>query len=173
LSSPIAGRNHHIVYSDVTYREHGLNIPIAQIVESVASATLAKQDARSITRKFHDVIPAGEDRKLIPSVWQVCYAYDGKITPDLSTIKEAYEIIKEERDSNMLSVNGESFNVKELAQKKRIKERVYQNIQSHSKRITVSVEENRQIGLLLRLLRRLGYNVPDEKKKLLISWEGE
>lgn len=160
-------------YAESSYRNMRMDIIVAEIIEAVADVAIDKTDARNLREKFYAVVPA-EDRILIPSIWQLCHSYDSEtLVPRKDVIAEAYEIIKEERDNHSISVNGLSVDIKTLAQNERIKEKVYQGIQAHSKRQTVLIEETRHIAMLARFLQRLGYNVGQGKKKLFIGYEGE
>jgi hypothetical protein len=136
----------HMPYKASTYRAYRLNIPIAEIVESVTNVALDKNGARKLREKIAEVVEDA-DAAIIPAIWQLCHVYDSsKLIPDKHVIEEAYEIIKEERDSNTLNVAGETINVKELAQKFRIKERVVQNIQAHSTKVGIVITLKRVNG---------------------------
>lgn len=160
-------------YAASTYRQAQMNAPLAELIATVANTTVSREQANNLGRKLNEVIPEAERPSMKLSVLALCLAYDEtKPVPDKNVIAEAYNILKEERDNNSISVNGETFDYKESAQVQALKARVAQDIQAHSKQVTIAIEGNRQIGLFLRFLRRLGYNVPSENKKLYVSWKG-
>lgn len=166
--------DNHMPYADSTYREAQGSIPIAEIAAAVADTTLSREESNLIGKKLRETMP-DEKLPMRLSVLALCYAFhdaDGitKNVPDKNIISEAYEVLREERDNHTISVDGKSYDYRELAQLSRLKDRVTQDIQSRSKRVTIGIEESRQIGLLLRVLRRLGHNVPSDGKKLFISW---
>lgn len=163
----------YMPFAASTYRQAQMNAPLAELIATVANATVSREQANNLGRKLNEVIPEAERPSMKLSVLALCLAYDdSNPVPDKNIIAEAYNILKEERDNNSISVNGETFDYKESAQVQALKARVAQDIQAHSKQVTIAIEENRQIGLFLRFLRRLGYNVPSENKKLYISWKG-
>lgn len=162
----------HMPYADSTYREARMNIPVAELAAAVAATTLSREEANKLGKKLNEVIPASERAPMRLSVLSLCYAaFPDKPVPDRNIIQEAYDVLKEERDSHTISVNGETFDYKETAQVKRLKERMTQDIQARDKRVTIAIEISREIGILRRLLRRLGHDAPSEDKKLLISWK--
>lgn len=162
----------YMEFKDSTYREAEMNIPIAELANSVANTTLSREQANSLGKKLNDVIPEAERIPMKLSVLALCYAaFPDKPVPDRNIIQEAYDVLKEERDSHTISVNGETFDYKETAQVKRLKERMTQDIQAHDKRITIAIENSREMALFRRLLRRLKHPTPNEDKKLFISWK--
>jgi hypothetical protein len=157
-----------------TYRQTRMNIPIAELAESVAGKTLSREQMNNIGRKLNEVIPEGERAPMRLSVLALCYAaFPDTPVPARNVIDEAYAVLKEERDNGTVTTkDGETFNLKEKAQVQRLKERVLQDIQARDKRVTIAIERTGEIGLILRALRRMGHSVPSEDKKLFISWKG-
>lgn len=164
-------------YAESSYRNLKMDIIVAEIIEAVADVELTKTQARKNRENFAALIP-DEDRKLLPSIWQICHEYaikenkpDELITPRKDVILEAYAIIRDERDSNTLNVNGETFNVKSLAHSARIKERVLENISGH----TVAWQKARFVAntALVGMLAGMNSKLPPIGTELIISWKGE
>ena len=106
------------------------------------------------------------------SVLALCYAHDDKHVPDKNIIEQSYSILREERENYSISLpTGETIDYRQSAQLAILRERVVQDIQARSTRVTLAIEENRHIGLFLRLARRLGFNVPQDERTLLLSWK--
>lgn len=160
-------------YADSTYREARMNIPVAELAARVANTTLSREEANALGKKLNDVIPAEERLPMRLSVYALCLAYDeNNPLPNKAVIAEAYEILKEERDSNTLNVNGETINVKELAQKARIKERLLQNIQAHSQPSKkLLIQANQAVLAIIRPYLPEGAALPAEGADLWISWK--
>lgn len=165
--------NNHMEYADSTYREAEMNIPVAELAASVAMATLSRQEANRLGKKLNEVIPEEERAPMRLSVLALCYAaFPETPVPARNVIAEAYETLKEERDNGTITTkDGETFNLKEKAQVSRLKERVLQDIQARSSRTTIAIEIGREIGILRRALKRMGHPIPNEDKKLFISWK--
>lgn len=139
----------HMPYRASTYKNYRQSIPIAELIETVASATVSEGQARVIREKLHELVPSDE-RDIVPSLWQLAYSYGGKINPDKDVLNAAYKVLKEERDNHSLSVNGESYDMRTLGQKEAIKEALLDNIQSHA---PISKKAKfRDISPLLKLL---------------------
>lgn len=163
----------YMEFDDSTYREAEMNIPIAELAQTVAATTLSREEANRLGKKLNEVIPEAERAPMRLSVLSLCYAaFPDTPVPARNVIDEAYAVLKEERDNGTITTkDGETFNLKEKAQVSRLKERVLQDIQSRSTRVTISIEISREIGIIRRALRRMGHSVPSEDKKLLISWK--
>jgi hypothetical protein len=123
----------YLPFAAKTYSSYSAELPLAlAIIEATVNTALSPNDSRKIREKFAEIVDP-EDRRLIPEVWSVCYAYDDSaIVPNANVIKAAYEVIKQERDNRSVSINGESFDIKAMAQKVAVKEAVLENIQAHS-----------------------------------------
>lgn len=169
-------QNKGLFFAGSTYRQIRMNIPIAELAQTIANTTLSREDANAIGKKLNAVIPPDERTPMRLSVLALCYAYHeayqiDKSVPDLPVIEGAYLTLCDERDSNTVSVDGHNYDFKQKGQVAALREYVVQGIQSRSKRITISIEENKQIAVLLRFLKAKGHNVPSDKKKLFLSWE--
>jgi hypothetical protein len=123
----------YLPYPAKTYSSYSAELPLAlAIIEATVNTALSPNDSRKIREKFTEIVDP-EDRRLIPEIWSVCHAYDDSaIVPNANVIKAAYEVIKQERDNRSVSINGESFDIKAMAQKVAVREAVLENIQAHS-----------------------------------------
>ncbi len=161
-------------YEAVTYRVYASSIPITELVETVTTVTLSEGQARAIREKINEIVPRDE-RSIVPSLWQLAYEYSGKIDPDKDVIGAAYRVLKEERDNNSLSVNGESFDIKQLGQKEAIREALLDNIQSHSS--SSKKAKFRDLAPLLALLPSITTSdsaMPSERaKNFRLIWDEE
>jgi hypothetical protein len=160
-----------------TYRQTRMNIPIAELAESVAGKTLSREQMNNIGRKLNEVIPEGERDSMKLSVLALTYAYHEKYqiekpVPDKNVIEGAYHVLLEERENHTVSVDGTNYDFKQEGQVLQLREAIVQGIQAHSNRVTIAIERTGEIGLILRALRRMGHSVPSEDKKLFISWKG-
>lgn len=164
--------NKESLYADSFYRTIASSKPLADILETLLGDLPSEGFARKLRGKLWEVIPEDErSTPLLLSTLAICYAYDDKPMPDKHVIAEALEIVREERDSNSLSFNGETVNVKELAQKMRIKERVLETITAHSKPSKkLLIQANPPVLAILRAY--LPDNaLPPEGTDLWVSWK--
>lgn len=118
-------------YRANSYSSYYAELPLAEIIETTTDKLLTPNQSRQIREKIRDIIEP-EDKQLIAEVWNLAYAAKGEIVPNANVIKAAYEVIKQERDNRSVSINGESFDIKAMAQKMAVKEAVLENIQAHN-----------------------------------------
>jgi len=122
----------YMPYTASSYRAMKVELPLSEVISAVTTAQLTTHETRQIREQFQEIV-ASEDRRLIPELWGICYAYDEKVVPRRDVMKAAYELLKEERDNDSISFEGMTHNVKDMARKIAIKDAVLNNIQAHSK----------------------------------------
>lgn len=164
--------NEAYFYSASAYRAQLSSLPIAEIVEELRGEFPSKGFAKNLQGKLWEVIPKEErSMPLILSTLAICYAYDNKPMPDKQVIAEAFEIVKEEREYGTLSTSDGTWNVKQLAQNKRIKEAVVQTIIAHSKpQLSLQFAVNQ--GILAEMAKQAveGKELPPIGAEITILW---
>lgn len=161
--------NRDLFFAASTYREAKMNLPIADLVATVGNTTLTREQMNTLAKKLRETAP-DEKMPMRLSILALAYAAQTeKDIPDSNALDEAYNVLLEERENNSISIDGQSYDYKQLAQVSRLKERLSQDIQSRSKRVNIAIEETRQIGLILRSLKRMGHKIPTNGKKLFIG----
>lgn len=166
--------NKDLFFAASTYRQIKMNIPIATLAATVANTTLTREEMNKLSKKLNEVIPAEERAPMKLSVLALAYAYEPETAiPGRDVLSAAYEVLKEERDNNTLSVNGESFDMKSLGQREAIREKLLDNIQAHasqSKRAKI-----KDLPALLALLPSIitsDSKLPSDKaRNFRIVWE--
>lgn len=165
--------NKDALYSDSYYRTLSSSLPIAQAFELATGESLLPTQAKVLQGKLWEILP--EDERNAPLMLQMLAlsyaAYPDALVPAKNVLDEAYQILAKERDTGTIDYEGKTYNYKDMAQVRQLKERVSQDIQSRSKWNKIAIEEKRKSQMMLRLARRMGYKVPIDSKKLLLSWE--